>query len=73
MEYSDEEIEQEFPYFVTHYRYHVHKNNDRKPIAKFNSHFVAERFINLLHDQERTWQHKNYYRLVFNGKTSLIK
>ena len=66
-----EEIEQKFPFWTTYYRYQVFRNNDRKPIAKFNSQFQAERFMQLMHDEEKTWEHKSYYRLVFNGKTQI--
>lgn len=68
---EDDAIEQEFAFNVRYYRYHVYQNHDKKPIAKFNSHFYAERFINLIHDEEKTWTVKNSYRLSLNGKTQI--
>jgi hypothetical protein len=72
MDNLEEEIEQEFPFRTTYFRYHVHRNNDQKPIGKFNSHYQAERFMTLMHEQEKTWDNKNYYRLLFKGKTQIV-
>lgn len=67
----EEDIEQEFPFFAKYYRYLVYRGNDRKPIAKFNSQMSAQRYIELLHEDEKNWEHKSFYRLVFNGKTQI--
>jgi hypothetical protein len=66
-----EEIEQQFPFWATYYRYHLYRNSEPKPIAKFNSNYEATRFINAIHEQEKSWNTNNYYRLVFLGKTQI--
>lgn len=67
----EEELDQEFPFFAKYYRYLVYRDNERKPLAKFNSGMSAQRYIQLLHEDEKDWEHKSYYRLVLNGKTQI--
>lgn len=56
-------------FYSRFYSFKVYEHKVEKPIAKFKSRWQAENYINLLHEQQKTWKNKNTYRLVIKNKT----
>lgn len=64
---------EETPRYASYYRYRIYQLGDKKPIAKFNSYYFAQRFFELLVEQEKNWERKNNYQLKYLDQTLISR